>query len=225
MAAPPPPRPRAVVRHSVGRAAGEVNRASFSQRDRASGGRPDAVTIIGLRPRALWWWIFAAACGGSPADATIDIVHDVCAPISISVHAPSPAQRAGIDGALALWRDQGIATVIVVEAGASAGESAAADGAGAAIDLQFEAAGRPFHGLYDDHTSTVYINSAIADPQPLSIVIAHELGHSFGLPHIAAALRRSLMNPGNFVTPPTDADRAAIEALWGTCEPPPSEPR
>jgi hypothetical protein len=150
-----------------------------------------------------------AACGGSnTADTTIDIVHDVCAPISLSVSAPTDAQRAGIAGALELWRAHGIGTVSVLDGVAAGAES---------IPLRFEPAALAFHGLYDDETGTVYINSDIEALAPLSIVIAHELGHSFGLPHIATAERSSLMNPGNLVTPPTDADQAAVTALWGPC--------
>lgn len=150
------------------------------------------------------------ACGGPPADTTIDIVHDVCAPISLVANAPSDAQRAGIDGALALWRAHGIETVRVLD-----GPDALAPGG--VIELRFEVAGGPFHGLYDDETSTVYVNSSLEDPTPMAIVIAHELGHSFGLPHVSAAERRSLMNPGNLVTPPNEGDQAEVEALWGRC--------
>jgi hypothetical protein len=192
----------------VRRAGEEVNCTNFSQRVRASRRRVDADSVVVLRPRALWW-IFSAACGGAPADTTIDIVHDVCAPITLAVNAPTDAQRAGIAGALALWRRGGVGTMSIVDD--------AAAGAGA-IEIRFETAGLPFHGLYDDETGIVYINRAIEDLTPLSIVIAHELGHSFGLPHIGAAERRSLMNPGNLVTPPTAEDGAAIEALWGRCE-------
>jgi len=138
-------------------------------------------------------------------------VHDICAPISLAVRepdAPTAAQRAGIDGALALWRAHGVGTMSVIDV------AAAEPGA---IELRFQPAALPFHGLYDDQTGTIYINSAIEDLSPLSITIAHELGHSFGLPHVPAAVRSSLMNPGNLVTPPTDADRAAVEALWGDC--------
>ena len=85
------------------------------------------------------------------------------------------------------------------------------------IQLRFEPAALAFHGLYDDETSVVYINSDIEALAPLSVVIAHELGHSFGLPHVPSNERRSLMNPGNLITPPTDADQAAVAALWGTC--------
>jgi hypothetical protein len=139
-------------------------------------------------------------------------VHDVCAPISLAVNTPNDTQRAGIDRALALWRDHGIETVRIMADGGPPGA--------AMIELRFEPAALPFHGLYDDETSVVYINSAIADPSPLAIVIAHELGHAFGLPHVAAAERASLMNPGNLVTPPTAGDRAELEALWGPCQEP-----
>jgi Matrixin len=138
-------------------------------------------------------------------------VHDVCAPIALTVSAPTGAQRAGIDGALTLWRDHGVGTLSVID-----GVAAGPDGPDA-IELRFQEAALPFHGLYDDETGVVFINRAIEDQTPLSIVIAHELGHAFGLPHVPFAERPSLMNPGNFVTPPTDDDRAAIEALWGRC--------
>jgi hypothetical protein len=143
-------------------------------------------------------------------------VHDVCAPIALTVSQPTDVQRAGIDGALVLWRDHGAGTLSMVD-GIAAGT--------ASIELRFQEAALPFHGLYDDETGVVYINRRIEDLTPLSIVIAHELGHAFGLPHVDFAERSSLMNPGNLVTPPTDADRAAVEALWGRCSDPPAEPR
>ena len=163
--------------------------------------------MTGLRPRALWWTLLAA-CGGNPADTTIDIVHDVCAPISVSVSAPTDAQRAGIAGALELWRAHGVGTLSVLD-GVPAGTDS--------IQLRFEPAALAFHGLYDDETGVVYINSDIEALVPLSVVIAHELGHSFGLPHVPSGERPSLMNPGNLITPPTEADQAAVMALWGPC--------
>lgn len=143
-------------------------------------------------------------------------MHDVCAPIALTVSQPTDAQRAGIDGALALWRSHGIGTLSVID-GVAAGLDA--------IELRFQEAALPFHGLYDDETGVVFINRRIEDPTPLSIVLAHELGHAFGLPHVDFTERTSLMNPGNLVTPPTDADRTAIEALWGRCGDLPAEPR
>lgn len=103
--------------------------------------------------------------------------------------------------AQALWRDRG-APAIGLRAGTT-------------VDVQFEAAAEAFHGLYDDTTGIIYINSSISDPEVLSIVIAHEVGHAFGLAHITA--RPSVMNPGNLTIKPNVEDQAAIEALWGIC--------
>lgn len=159
-------------------------------------------------------------------------MHDVCAPIALTVSEPTDVQRAGINGALALWRSHGIGTLSVID-GVAAGplpaptapDAPTAPTAPDAIEVRFQEAALPFHGLYDDETGVVYINRRIEDPTPLSIVLAHELGHAFGLPHVDFTERTSLMNPGNFVTPPTDADRTAIEALWGRCGDLPADPR
>ena len=87
---------------------------------------------------------------------------------------------------------------------------------GATLEVQFEAAATAFHGLYDDERGVVIVNSAIADPEVLAIVIAHELGHAFGLEHRSD--RTSVMNSGNLSTAPTDDDRAQVNALWGPCD-------
>ncbi len=144
-------------------------------------------------------------------------MHDVCAPIALAVHQPSEAQAAGIEHAISMWRTHGVDTISMIDGGGAAGPGA--------IEVRFEAAALSFFGLYDDEAGVVYINSAIEQLSPLSIVIAHELGHAFGLPHVEVDERDSLMNPGNRVTPPTAEDQAAIEALWGRCGEAPPEPR
>lgn len=85
------------------------------------------------------------------------------------------------------------------------------------IAIRFDDAAEAFHGVYDPASATITINRALTDRATLAIVIAHELGHVFGLAHVPAATRASLMNPGNLATPPTDADQRTLEALWGTC--------
>jgi hypothetical protein len=73
------------------------------------------------------------------------------------------------------------------------------------ITVAFDAAAPAEFGLYLD--GIAYINEAL-DPDQTAIVIAHELGHAFGLVHTSA--RPSVMNPGNLSIAPTADDRAAI---------------
>jgi len=143
------------------------------------------------------------ACN-TPTDDTIDVTHDVCAPVAISAANADLAQLSGIAGAMALWAARGASTLALATP--------------SAIEVRFEPAAPAFHGQYDDQASVVYINRTIDDPAALSIVIAHELGHAFGLRHVDRSERASLMNPGNLATPPSDADRRELEALWGPCD-------
>jgi len=136
---------------------------------------------------------FAAACGGG--DDTIDRTFDPCA-LAITTTATG-VQRAGIDAAVALW-------------------GFAPDDGATPILVRFEEAAPAFHGVYEDEIGEVVINERITDPRALSIVIAHELGHAFGLPHVGG--RASLMNTGNLSIEPTVEDRADVSALWGSCD-------
>jgi len=153
-----------------------------------------------------------AACSADHA-ASYDAL-DPCAALAITPLDATPVELDGIAAATSLWRDRGVAAFDP----AQAAEPAAAPGAPEpAIAIRFDDAAEAFHGIYDPSSATIAINRAIADRTTLAIVVAHELGHVFGLAHIAAATRASLMNPGNLVTPPTDADQRTLEALWGTC--------
>jgi hypothetical protein len=142
-----------------------------------------------------------AACGG-PADSTIDLTHDPCAPLALVSANASEIQTSGIEAAQDLWRDHGAPSIGLR--------------AGATVEVKFETAAGAFHGLYDDQAGMIYINNDLVDEPTLSIVIAHELGHAFGLFHIDD--RPSVMNAGNLTITPNDADREALQALWGHCE-------
>ena len=143
-----------------------------------------ALTLDALHRVAMFGLAFAIGCAGG--DSTIDRTFDPCA-FSI-------ADAPGVEDALALWG--------VTASGADR------------IELVFEDAAPAFHGFYDDEAGVIYINQRITDPRARAIVIAHELGHAFGLPHIEDV--RSVMNRGNLTIEPTVDDRAAISS----CAPP-----
>jgi hypothetical protein len=146
--------------------------------------------------------ILLAVAGGlagcqSP-DAVLDRTFDPCEPIALAVGPATPAQRASLDQAIALW-------------GARTGDG------GAPLEVRFDDAPAASHGYYDDEAGIVYVNTALDDPAR-QVVIAHELGHAFGLWHVEPEVRTSVMNPGNLSVTPTAADRGEVAALWGGCD-------
>jgi Zn-dependent protease with chaperone function len=145
-----------------------------------------------------------AACSADHA-ASYD-ARDPCAALAITPLDATPVELDGISGAISLWRDRGVSAF---------DPALAADPP--AVAIRFDDAAEAFHGVYDPASATIAINRGITDRTTLAIVVAHELGHVFGLAHVATVTRASLMNPGNLVTPPTDADQRTLEALWGTC--------
>jgi hypothetical protein len=153
--------------------------------------------------------VVLAACGADPQASYV--ARDPCAPLALTAPAATLLELDGIAAARTLWRDRGVAAF---DPPPSSPEPAAS---AESIAIRFGDAAAVFHGVYDPASATIMINRAITDRATLAIVIAHELGHVFGLAHVAAVTRISLMNPGNVATPPTDADQLTLEALWGAC--------
>lgn len=149
------------------------------------------------------------ACTGGEPDQVMDIVFDVCAPFAVSAPEADAMQRAGIDGALALWREHGIAV---------AATTSPAEGT-PVLEVQFAVGSPVFHGIYEDEVGVIYINRDIGDPETLAIVMSHEMGHAFGLWHVSADERHSVMNPGNLDIEPTSDDGLALVDVWGPCSP------
>jgi hypothetical protein len=143
------------------------------------------------------------ACGTNDGGAAAEHTYDACAPLALVSGAPTDVQTRAMADAQALWRDRGAPVV---------GETS-----DTTLEVRFEKAALQFRGLYDDHAAVIYVNDGITDEATLSIVIAHELGHAFGLVHIPVSERPSVMNPGNVTTLPTLEDQTALQALWGTC--------
>lgn len=164
------------------------------------------------------------ACSADPSASYL--ARDPCAVLAVTPIDATPVELDGIVAAFALWRDHGVSAFDAIPTAAIPATAARPDDAiptGAMADdvgpiaIRFDDAAETFHGVYDPPSATITINRALTDRPTLAIVIAHELGHVFGLAHVAAATRASLMNPGNLATPPTDADQRTLEALWGTC--------
>jgi hypothetical protein len=151
--------------------------------------------------------VFASLVACGPTDSTIDVVHDACAPIALAVPSANDFQRLGITDAIELWRERGAAGL-----GITANHFATTP----TIEIRFERAAAAFHGVYDDEIGVIVVNTALADRRELAIVVAHELGHAFGLLHVTD--RASLMTPGNLTTPPTEDDQDQLRALWGACD-------
>ena len=112
-------------------------------------------------------------------------------------------QQASIDDAIAMWRARGVS-------GLQLGDLPM-------VTIAFRDAADAVHGFYDDVNATVYVNLRLQDRAQRAVTIAHELGHAFGLLHIAADIRPSVMNTGNVTIVPTDQDEAELETLWGAC--------
>ncbi len=144
-----------------------------------------------------------AICGCGPVDHTIDIVFDPCQPLLFSSASSDPGDRQSIEEATALWNDL------------AGTELELADDA-ALVPIDFEKGATAILGLYDDERGVVVINRAL-EGRARTITIAHEIGHAMGLVHVKKTERRSVMVPANTDTPPGEADREALVALWGVC--------
>jgi hypothetical protein len=129
------------------------------------------------------------ACASTPGAP--ERTFTICAPIAIDAPGATPAQLAALDEAIALW--------------SAAGVSALVRAPDAELDVRFEPAAPAEFGLYAG--GIAYVNDDL-DADATAIVIAHELGHAFGLVHTTAYA--SVMAPGNLSIAPTAEDRDAI---------------
>jgi len=157
-------------------------------------------------------------CADESAPIT-GLTFDACAPLDIGIApALTAEQMQGVTDALAMWNQAAgtaLAPVTMVEGASSTAFATPTP----MVPLTFQVAAAPFHGLYDDGAARIYVNEDLTDVGPLRITIAHEIGHAFGLPHVSASVRRSLMNTGNTTVGITAEDVDALAAIWGRCPP------
>lgn len=155
---------------------------------------------------------FAIGCGAGNAlsgDGP-DIAFDACAPLTLLTDAGlTDGQAAGIAAAMPLWNDRAGTHLMM---GADPQVVPGATG----LPIHFQTAGAPFHGLYDAPSGQVFINTDLSGAS-LAVTIAHEIGHAFGLVHVPADQRTSVMNPNNLVVEPTPEDVDTLATRWGGC--------
>lgn len=175
----------------------------------ASGSAPSSAQR--LAAAVLLATLAAAACGGPLEQGGAPVLYDPCLPLAVLVEENvTPEQRAGVEAGIALWNSRAATRLVLVSAGDSSADSAQ-------LPLFFQQAATPFHGLYDDRAGLIFINRQLSTQHERAVTVAHELGHAFGLPHVPADGRASVMTAGNLVTEPTASDVSDLAAQWGRC--------
>ena len=172
----------------------------------------------GSRPRTRLLTVLAALAGAGAAgcgDGGLDesgppVLYDPCGPVALVTDPGlTDAQSAGLAAGLALWNARANTRLAIGGAGAD-------DPAAGGLPIHFQDAAPPFHGLYDAPRGQVFINTDLSG-EALAVTIAHEVGHAFGLVHISADQRSSVMNPNNLVVEPTPEDVDTLAMRWGVC--------
>jgi hypothetical protein len=146
--------------------------------------------------------LFALAGCDASSESVVVRTLDPCTPISINARTASAEQIASVDRGIALWHHVGMIGL--------------RHDSGTDIEVVFREAPDAFYGYYDDDAAIVYVNESLATEEA-AVTIAHELGHAFGLAHVPAAKRASVMNTANVTITPTAADASEVVALWGDC--------
>lgn len=151
-----------------------------------------------------------AGCGGpDPAVGTAaSLRFDPCAEVVLVADDDLAASAmAGVAAGLESWNRAAGAHLTVARPSAISGSVPT-------VPIHFEAAGAPFHGLYDPARGQIFINTDLAG-RGLSVAVAHEVGHAFGLVHVSPDQRRSVMNPDNLDEEPNAGDVATLADGWG----------
>jgi Zn-dependent peptidase ImmA (M78 family) len=126
--------------------------------------------------------------------------------VSVTVAGEDAAQRSAVDSAVALWNAQGPLKLTRSD-----------DAELPRLPVTFEPAAAAFRGVYDDERGIVIVNSVLSSDQMRAIIVAHELGHAFGLQHSTPSEDPSVMKADNVETAPTAGDVARLRTLWASC--------
>lgn len=145
----------------------------------------------------------APACA---SDDQIDTVFDPCSPLTIAVPSDDAAEVQAVAHAVDAWRAVLPAAIEVA--------NAPGDGA---LTIRFESGDTFYRAMYWDTIGVISVSRDGLAPGDYAIAIAHELGHAFGLAHVGAETRPSVMNVGNLDVWPNGDDAGEVQARWESC--------
>lgn len=162
-------------------------------------------------------------CESVEPDDYIDIVFDPCEPIYLQPLAvSSEQQQQGLHDGIRMWNELLGASIevedVLYDVDPWDALSIRERQESRTIPVVFEKAAQAFRGYYDDELGVIYLNEGLTG-ENISVTLAHEIGHTFGLFHVEETERISVMNHGNMTVVPNRNDASDVEAIWGRCHP------
>lgn len=149
----------------------------------------------------------ALALSACATNQDVETTFDPCSPIAIAVDSAHAEDVDAVTAALDAW-----GRVLPVQATATTGAPVSGE-----LAVRFLDGEQPVRGIYWDAIGVVEISRDMLAPSTYSVAVAHELGHAFGLVHVDAGERPSVMNVGNTTIEPTPEDAALVLAKWASC--------